>query len=122
MGAKDDSTVMTFHTSTVWLGGSGGAGVSKMAGVAVMVCAGTVVCAGMVAAFAFAMCMTRGSATIDMAVSSGTEGDTFSSSESGEARSHFMRKCSTKVDHEAVTEGERVSYQSSTTELDRQCK
>ena len=122
MGAKAGSTVVMFHTSTVWLGSSGGAGVSKMAGAAVMVCAGTVVCVGMVAAFAFAMRMTCGSATIDVAASSGTEGDTFSSSESGEAHSHFTWKCSTKVDHEAVTEGERVSYQSSTTELDRQCK
>ena len=43
MGAEVGSTVMTFYTSTVWLGGSGRAGVSKMVGVAVTVCTGTVV-------------------------------------------------------------------------------
>ena len=122
VGTEASSTVVTFCTSTVWLGGSGGAGVLKMAGVAVTVCAGTVVCAGMVAVFAFAMRMMRGSATIDVAASSGTEGDTFSSSESSEAHSHFTWKCSTRVDHKAVTEGTRFSYQSSAIEPDGQCK
>ena len=111
MGAEAGSTVVMFCTSTVWLGGSGGAGVSKMAGAAVMVCAGTVVYVEMVAAFAFAMHKTLGSATIDVAASSGTEG--FSSSESGEARSHFTWKCKTRVDHEVVIDGTRFSYQAS---------
>ena len=46
--------------------------------------------------------------------------DSFSHSESGEACSHLTWKCSTRVDHEAVTEGKRVLYQSSVTELNRQ--
>ena len=120
VGTEVSLTVVTFRTSTVWLGSSGRAGVSKMAGAAVTVCAGTVVYAEMVAVFAFMMHKTLGSATIDVAVSSGTEG--FSSSESGEARSHFTWKCSTRVNHEEVTDGARFSYQSSTIEPDRQCK
>ena len=111
MGAEAGSTVVMFRTSTVWLGSSGGAGVSNMAGAAVTVCAGAVVCVGMVAAFAFAMRMTCGSATIDVAASSGTEG--FSSSESGEDCSHLTQKCSTRMDHEVVMDGTRFSYQSS---------
>jgi hypothetical protein len=45
------------------------------------------------------------------------------SSISGEARSHFTRKCKTKVDQEATTAGEllsRFSYQSSASESDLQ--
>ena len=48
--------------------------------------------------------------------------DSSSSSKSGKAHSHLIWKCSTRVDHEAVTEGKRVLYQSSVTELNRQCK
>ena len=43
MGTEVSLTLLTFRTSTVWLGGSGRAGVSKMVGVAVTVCTGTVV-------------------------------------------------------------------------------
>ena len=118
MGTKASSTVMTFCMSTVWLGSSGGPGVSKMVGVAVMVCVGTVVYAGMVAAFAFVMCMTLGLATLNMAASSGTEG--FSCSESGKAHSHFMWKCKTRVDHEVVIDGARFSYQASASKPDQQ--
>ena len=118
MGSKASSTVMTFCTSTVLLGSSGGAGVLKMMGVAVMVCAGTVVYVGMVAAFAFAMHVMLGSATIDMAVSSGTEG--LSSSKSSEACSHFMQKCKTRVNHEVVIDGARFSYQASASQPDQQ--
>ena len=64
MGAEVGSTVVTFRTSAVWLGSSGGAGVSEMAGVAVTVYAGTVV----VAAFAS---VTLGSATVNVAASGG---------------------------------------------------
>ena len=97
MSAEASSTVMTFHMSTVWMGSSSGAGVSKMVGV------GTVVYAGMVAAFAFAMCVMLGLATIDVAVSSGTE--SILSSKSGKACSHFKWKCKTRVDHEVVIDG-----------------
>ena len=116
MGAKASSTVVTFRTSTVWLGGSGGAGVSKMAGAAVTVHAGTVV----VVAFAF---VTLGLATVDVAVSGGAiTADSLSSSESGEAFSHFTWKWSTRVNHEVVTDGARFSYQVSALKPDRQCK
>ena len=58
-----------------------------------------------------------------VAASSGSiMADSFLSSESGEACSHLTQKCSTRVDHKAVTEGKRFSYQSSATELDWQCK
>ena len=67
VGTEVSLTVVTFRTSTVWLGGSGGAGVSKMAGAAVVVCVGTVVYAKMVAAFVSAMHKTLGSATINVA-------------------------------------------------------
>ena len=116
MGSKASSTVVTFRTSTVWLCGSGGAGVSKMAGAAVTVCAGTVV----VAAFAFVM---LGSATVNVAASDGAVmANSLLSSESGKALSHFMWKCSTRVNHEEVTDGARFLYQSSAIEPDRQCK
>ena len=64
MGTEAGLTVVTFCTSTVWLGSSGGAGVLKMAGVAVTVCVGTVV----VAVFTFVM---LGSATVNVAASGG---------------------------------------------------
>ena len=116
MGAKASSTVVTFHTSTVWLGGSGGAGVLKMVGAAVTVCAGTVV----VAAFTF---VTLGSATVNVAASGGAiMVDSLSSSKSSEALSHFTQKYSTRVNHKEVTDGARFSYQSSAIEPDRQCK
>ena len=67
VGTEVSLTVVTFRTSTVWLGGSGGAGVSKMAGAAVAVCVGTVVYVEMVAAFAFVMHKTLDSATINVA-------------------------------------------------------
>ena len=85
-----------------------------MAGAAVMVCAGTVV----VAAFAF---VTLGSATVDVAASGGAGvGNAIASSESGDARSHFTRKCKTRVDHEVVIDGARFSYQASASKPDRQ--
>ena len=116
MGTKASSTVVMFRTSTVWLGGSDGAGVSKMAGAAVTVHAGTVV----VVAFAFVM---LGSATVDVAVSGGAiMVGSLSSSESGEAFSHFTWKWSTRADHEVVTDGARFSYQVSALKPDRQCK
>ena len=118
VGAEVGSIVMMFRMSTVWLGGSGGAGVLKMAGVTVTVCAGTVVYAEMVASFAFAMHKTLGSATIDVAASSGTEG--FLSSESGKAHSHFTWKCKTRVDHEVVIDGTRFLYQASAAKPDQQ--
>ena len=69
-----------------------------MAGVAVMVCAGTVV----VAVFAF---VTLGSATVDVAALGGAiTANSLSSSESSEALSHFTWKCSTRVNHEEVTD------------------
>ena len=81
-----------------------------------MVCAGTVV----VAAFAF---VTLGSATVDVAGSGGAiTADSLLSSGSGEALSHFTWKCSTRVNHEEVTDGARFSYQSSAIEPDWQCK
>ena len=116
MGAKAGSTVVMFHMSTVWLGGSGRAGVSKMAGAAVMVHAGTVV----VVVFAF---VTLGLATVDVAVSGGAiMAGSLSSSESGEAFSHFTWKWSTRADHEVVTDGTRFLYQVSALKPDRQCK
>ena len=116
MGAEAGLTVVMFHMSTVWLGGSGGAGVSNMAGVAVMVCAGTVV----VVAFTFVM---LGSATVNMAASGrAIMADSLSSSKSSETLSHFMWKCSTRVNHEEVTDGMRFLYQSSAIEPDWQCK
>ena len=118
MGTEAGLTVVMFCTSTVWMGSSGGAGVSKMVGVAVMVCVGTVVYVGMVAAFVFVMHMMLGSATINVAASSGTEG--FSSSESGEACSHFTWKCKTRVDHKVVIDGARFSYQASASKPDQQ--
>ena len=114
MGAKAGSTVVTFCTSTVWLGGSGGAGVSKMAGAAVTVHAGTVV----VAAFAFVM---LSSAAVDVAASGGAGvGNAIASSKSGDARSHFTQKCKTRVDHEVVIDGARFSYQASASKPDQQ--
>ena len=114
MGAKASSTVVMFRMSAVWLGGSGGAGVLKMEGAAVTVHAGTVV----VAVFAFVM---LGSAAVDVAASGGAGvGNAIVSSESGDARSHFMRKCNTRVDHEVVIDGTRFSYQASASKPDRQ--
>ena len=109
-----------FRMSPVWLDSSDMV-VLRMAGVTVMVCAGTEVYAGMVV-FTLAMHVMFGLATIDVAVSSGTEGGDFSSSESGESRSHFMWKCNTRVDHKALTEGKEFLYQSSAIKLDQQCK
>ena len=74
--------------------------------------------AEMVAAFAFVMHKTLGSATINVAASSGTEG--FSSSKSGKAHSHFTWKCKTRVDHEVVIDGTRFSYQASASKPDQQ--
>ena len=72
----------------------------------------------MVDVFAFAMHKMLGSATINVAASSGTEG--FSSSESDEARSHFTWKCKTRVDHEVVIDGARFSYQALASKPDQQ--
>ena len=116
MGTEASSTVMMFHTSTVWLGGSGGAGVSKMAGVAVMVCAGTVV-----AAFVFVKQVTSGLVTVNVAVIGGTGvGNAIVSNESGDACSHFMWKCETRVNHEVVIDSTRFSYQALASKPDRQ--
>ena len=72
------------------------------------------------AAFAFVI---LSSATVDVAASGGAiTADSLSSSESGEALSHFMWKCSTRVNHEEVTDGARFLYQSSAIEPDQQCK
>ena len=58
-----------------------------------------------------------------VAVSSGAiMADSFSSSESGEAFSHFTWKWSTRVNHEVVTDGARFSYQVSALKPDQQCK
>ena len=89
-----------------------------MVSAAVMVCAGTVVYIRMVAVFAFVMRMMLGSATINMAASSGTEG--FLSSKSGEACSHFMWKCKTRVDHKVMIDGARFSYQALASKSDWQ--
>ena len=56
-----------------------------------------------------------------MAVSGGAiTADSLSSSESGEALSHFMRKCKIRVDHEVVIDGARFSYQASASKPDWQ--
>ena len=75
---------------------------------------------GVEATFGGSSMVSRG---VIMAVSSGAiMVDSLSSSKSGEALSHFMRKCSTRVNHKEVTDGARFSYQSSAIESDRQCK
>ena len=116
VGAEAGLTVVTFHISTVWLGGSGGAGVMKMVGAAVTVCVGTVV-----AAFLFAKWVTSGSVTVNVAAIGGTGvGNAVVSSKSGDACSHFTLKCKTRVDHEVMIDGARFSYQASASKPDWQ--
>ena len=111
MGAEASLTVMMCHMSTVWLGCSDRAGVSKMAGAAVMVCVGTVV-----AAFVFVKQVTSGSVTVNVAVIGGTGvGSAIASSKSRDARSHFTQKCKTRA-----IDGTRCSYQASASKPDWQ--
>ena len=74
-----------------------------------------------VAAFVFAKRVTSGLVTVNVAAIGGTGvGTAIASSESGDARSHFTRKCKTRVDHEVVIDGARFSYQASASKPDRQ--
>ena len=74
-----------------------------------------------VAAFVFAKRVTSGSVAVNVAAIGGTEvGTAIVSSKSGDARSHFTRKCKTRVDHEVVIDGTRFSYQASASKPDWQ--